>query len=441
MPYKIAVITTEFLKDFVISSFEKLQMQEQYQIYIYHHFREIPELYRSIPDDVHGVLTSGIYPAQVIWLNFPTTSKAIVPFNTDDAAMYRLFLKLLYENRNLDFSRIYADIVENFNIDLTNYILGELSTPLSTTMNQSVSNMTLDELYLQEDINFQKHLSLWNSGKVDLCVTRFSSLVPRLKERGVKVYFPFPSQNYLQEVCQQLFQEIELRHLQKNQSAAINISIPSAKSDNILFEQRCILLNTAVTRLLGGSPLDYVLRQSRFGIEVLTNRRTVSGLTCAGTACRVKHSLSQSLDFPVCIGYGIGHDLYHARINAQNANRESELHPSHDSFLLDEQDRLIGPLGNSTPVIVPDTSDELSYQTVKSSSLSPLTVQKILAVFKDAPNCRLTSRELADRLSITQRSANRYLSNLEKADLLEVCSERRTTSKGRPERIYRVKEK
>ena len=95
-------------------------MQEQYQIYIYHHFREIPELYRSIPDDVHGVLTSGIYPAQVIWLNFPTTSKAIVPFNTDDAAMYRLFLKLLYENRNLDFSRIYADIVENFHIDLTN---------------------------------------------------------------------------------------------------------------------------------------------------------------------------------------------------------------------------------------------------------------------------------------------------------------------------------
>lgn len=439
---KFAVITTEFLKKFVDRTFEKLQMKGQYEMYIYHRFQDIPDLYRKIPDDIHGVLTSGVYPAQVVWLNFPATSKTIVPFNTDDAAIYRLFLKLLYEDRSLDFSRIYADVVDNFRIDLKTYLLGELSTSLPVTTNQFVGGMSLDQLYQIEESALQKHLRLWESGKVDLCVTRFSSIIEELKNKGVRAYFPFPSQEYLDSVCQQLFQEMELRHLQKNQSASIIISILSAhRLNEISFEQRCSILRNAITKLLGGSPLDYLLRQNRFGIEILTNRQTISNLTCGGTTCRMKHFLLDTLDFPICIGYGIGQDLYHARINAQKANRESELHADHDSFLVDDQEHLIGPLGSHDPLIISSIPSEVSYDAAKKSSLSSLTVQKILTAFQHAPKSQLTSQELADRLSITQRSANRYLSSMEKTQILEIVGERRITSKGRPERIYQIKQK
>lgn len=443
MPAKIAVIATDFLKDFLDSSFEKLQMKDQYQLYVYHRFRDIPELYRSIPEDVHGVLTSGIYPAQVIWLNFPFSSRVITPFNTDDAAIYRLFLKLLYEDRSLDFSRIYADVIEDFQINLQAYLLREISISLSAASNQTVGTMSLEQLYRKEEEQLQKHLSLWKSGKVDICVTRFSSIISELRQQGVRVYFPFPSLDYLRTTCQHLFQEMELRDLQKNQSAAINISILSAheNSDDLLFERQCLQLHNAVSRLLGGSPLDYMLRRSRFGLEVLTNRQTISSLTSGGTTCRMKHSLAQQLDFVVCIGYGFGQDLYHARMNAQNANRESELQSSHDSFLMDEQERLIGPLGNHPPLIVPSMPSELSGYAAKNTALSPLTVQKVLTAFQDAVNGQLTSQELADRLSVTQRSANRYLSSLEKSQIVEIAGERRATSKGRPERVYKLKQK
>lgn len=155
----------------------------------------------------------------------------------------------------------------------------------------------------------------------------------------------------------------------------------------------------------------------------------------------MKHFLVDTLDFPICIGYGIGQDLYHARINAQKANRESELHADYDSFLVDDQEHLIGPLGSHDPLIISSIPSEVSYDAAKKSSLSSLTVQKILTAFQHAPKSQLTSQELADRLSITQRSANRYLSSMEKTQILEIVGERRITSKGRPERIYQIKQK
>lgn len=57
----------------------------------------------------------------------------------------------------------------------------------------SEDEFDMDRMLGIEQEEYRKHVKLWEEGKIDLSVTRFSSIVPALQEAGVKVYFPFPA--------------------------------------------------------------------------------------------------------------------------------------------------------------------------------------------------------------------------------------------------------
>ena len=278
---KIAVITTEYMANYVQEAFEKMQLDCRYEIFVYKTFRDIPELYRKIPDDVMGVLASGSFPARVIQLSYPNTSRVIMPFNTDDAAICQLFFRLLEENRFLEFERIYADVVEMFGIDLKTYLMHDFSTPLSITTNQIVYEKGLEELFQIEEQEYQKHLKLWKSGTIDICVTRFSSIVERLLEQGVPVYFPFPSIGYMREICLQMFKEIEYRKMKDNSSAIISVKIAEEDKEakGASLEYQLLALQAALMEYMSADSQDYFIGRNEFAIEILTTRRYIEKLT------------------------------------------------------------------------------------------------------------------------------------------------------------------
>ena len=70
------------------------------------------------------------------------------------------------------------------------------------------------------------------------------------------------------------------------------------------------------------------------------------------------------------------------------------------------------------------------------SSLSPLTLKKVFAAMDAAPKKEITAQELAFRLGVTKRSANRMLAALEKEGTLQVAYKKRMTSRGRPESVF-----
>ena len=122
MTRRIAVIVTELLGEFTDNILKELEDRISYRIFTYHSFDEIPKLYAEVTEDFEGILTSGSFPAHMLKLNFPNEKRPLAYFNTDDAALFRLLLKLLEENRALDFHRVYADIVELFGVTIADFI-------------------------------------------------------------------------------------------------------------------------------------------------------------------------------------------------------------------------------------------------------------------------------------------------------------------------------
>lgn len=63
---KIAVITTEFLKEFVDNSIKKLNINAEIEIYIYRDFSHVGDLYLEIEDRFDGFAVSTLSPKKLL---------------------------------------------------------------------------------------------------------------------------------------------------------------------------------------------------------------------------------------------------------------------------------------------------------------------------------------------------------------------------------------
>lgn len=440
MSTKLAILTTNVLKDFIVNTLDELSLGFHFKLYIYSTFEDIPPLFSSIPGDFECVVTSGIFPAMIIKKSFPNTKKLITHFNSDDAGICRLFLQLFMENPNLDLSRIYGDFLDIIGIDLKDYLIREPKSAYTDMVDSLVTQMTLKDLYAIEKKQIFKHLKLHRSGRVDLSITRFSSIVEPLAQQGITAWVPNPSREYLKTVFEKILQDIAILHLEDNRPAAVNVVVATDKLNEYtaIPVQRCILLlQTALMDFCGSSTLDYILQPTHFGFEILTNRKTLAAYTEHFTTCRLHDYLKETLSFSVYIGYGIGNDIYQARVNAINAGQEASINLP-GSYLINEKDELTGPLGNAASVTAATLAGSSVAGAAKKAGLSPLTVNKVLTAIRAMPNRQITAQELSLKLSITKRSANRYLSALLKADAIEAVDQKRATTKGRPEMVFEI---
>ena len=433
MRMEIGIIGTEYLRDFIESAMKRLNLGVKHTLYTYDSFSDLAELYQRIPDRITGLITSGSFPSRIILKTFPDTKRIIRPFNNDNAGLYKLFLQLMKRSRSLDLSRVYADILEASGLDLEEYLYGETEITYSDALDSYTASLPLDELLNTEQRLLDKHLELWRESKIDLSVTRFSYIATNLERAGFNVQFAYPSFSYLRKVCLETVQAMRISELHGKQVAVVQISV---KNDGEANRGLHSLLQS-LKRFNTVNQLDFLIRSAPFGYEILTSRQVVGHITNEFTTCRLQEFLQNRHDFPIYMGYGIGEDMYQARINAVDANREAARLPYTTSCLINERDELIGPLRSGAPLVVSRELSESIRAASQKSGLSYLTIQKIKAVVGSSKES-LTSRDLANKLSITTRSANRFLCSLTEAGLAEIIEVRRGTTKGRPERVYNI---
>lgn len=435
--YKIAVITTEVIQPYVEETLSSLSLNCDPQFYPYDPLKGMESVYRQLPPYIQGILTCGTRFATALEELAGKEQRSIVPICTDDAALHRLLWQLHLEKNLQDFSRVYCDFLDNLHLEVMDFLTIDQGTSLSASMNQNSALLGRDkDFQYTEDMHYCKLLSIWETGKFDYIITRYSGLIPLLRREGVQVFYPYPSISTVRAACEDLLKEIEILNLQKTQPAEIHFKIqapvPGEESAN-RFDQQCMLLQNALMGFFSDSALEVVFRRCHFGISVLADRKTVGRCTQEHTSCIISDYLAKCLDFKVVVGYGIGSNMYYAKLNAIDAVREGELMGG--SYIVNEKQELIGPLGKSTMLTVPTFSNTHSCD-LKDSGLSSLTVMKVLTAIQNTPDEQITARELALKLSVTHRSANHFLSSMEKVGILCVITTQRLTTRGRPERVY-----
>lgn len=437
MKPELAIIATAFLEDFVNESMKKINWDGKYKIYSYNSFKDIPEIYKSIPNRVQGIITSGSFPEQVIKHSFSENNRIIRPFNNDNVGLYKLFLQILYHYKNIELNRIYVDLLDIANINIYEYILGKKESDISVLTANAIEKNSLEELLKAEEKYTQKHLKMWENGQIDISITRFSSIVHKLQDAGLPVYFAYPSLQYLENICTSIAQEITIKNMRENLPSAILVT-PAAEDRSSNFDYQKNELLKSLKRLSNVIQTNYLLQERYNGYEIITDRKTIHKLTDGFSVCKIQNFLESRLDFNIYIGYGISSTLHQARINAVAANREASLSTSSSSCLINEENNLIFSLHASESFIISrNTSDEFKKLS-EISGLSVITLQKIFSVAKTMEKHIITSEELSTKLAVTQRSANRFLLSLKNSGLAKVIEQKQSATKGRPTLIYEI---
>ncbi|RNB89767.1 transcriptional regulator [Brevibacillus fluminis] len=420
---KIGVIAANYSMQRIKEAEPFLQGQCELVPIPYYQLNEIKELYELHRPFVHGILFSGplgyLIAQREVEFDTPTYF-----LDMTEGDFYKRLFTISNANKTLDFSRVFIDFINEQN----NFLGLKEALP----EREFPHYMEIDYTYGIYDRMFEKHLSLWQQGKIDLSITRLGNVVERLNEAGIPNVLLLPSTESIVERINQITNELRITSLLENQWAMGIITL--AETDD--FKE--ILLHKALLEFNQAQKTLSVIQKKNGHFEVITSFGELKQMTDQFTHCAIHEYLDQVLPFPVNIGWGIGSTLYQAKTSAQNASKAAISHELDCSYVITENQDVIGPLGDETCIHFTNTVEPHYERLSETYGVSVLQIQKILAVLAKMKSSELTGEELAYHLGLTLRQANRILNKLEETGAAKVSYKKQEKLKGRPKKVYHI---
>lgn len=432
MENKIVVITSEYLHPFVSEAYQEIELPCEVEVVKYRDFETISEVYKKYEDSVRGFVVSGQIAKEAIIKAIPDYKKPIAYFQADSAAVYRMMLEYLMGREKADPKRIIFDFLLTTHEEASmDYYINVLNLPLiRTDIDAWADKVTMKDIIAVERMITEKIISLWEAKKIDGAICLYSSVIPELKERGIPCDYPLPEKDQLKEMALHVLAQSELKDMSENLPAVI--AVGCAKKN----ETEMARLKAALKEIKRNLGLDIILKEEKETCQLYTSKRLVELLTDEQRFCNLTKILREDHGIEVMIGYGIGRSITAAKMHAEDAVKEAEFGRS--SYIMDEKKTLIGPLGGNLLLEVKGNVSKEVSEIAEKCKLSTLTIQKLSAIIKMNGSNRLTTQELAERLGVTIRNANRILKNLEDGGAAVITHRQSSISKGRPVKVYEL---
>jgi len=140
------------------------------------------------------------------------------------------------------------------------------------------------------------------------------------------------------------------------------------------------------------------------------------------------------------VGIGEGVTIYQSENNARNALRKSTSEKQGNIYFYDGEN-VVGPIFKKNQIKYKNLVDEETLKLSKEIGISYQYIEKIGSVIKKLGRDEFTSKELAEILFISERSANRILKSLIDKGYGEESNIENSLSAGRPRRKVKIKMK
>lgn len=399
----------------------------------YHRLHETPDIYRQNQQNVDGfVLTELAYSYLMQeWDSFPIPTYTL---QVSEQEFYKKLFQLSLRDRSLDFSRVYIDFIfEHNNFLGLKEIVGEDAMPYTKEWS------TLSDRIYEEVLN--EHIRLRHAGKIDLSLTRMSNIVQDLAKQGVPHLYVFPSPDSVVQQFEQISTELAAIKLAESRIAIGHITIEDVETEKgSLNEQelRQMLLHKSLLEFSAEQKVPFLIQKSTASFEIISSFKDLRSLTNNLSQCLLLTYLEKTLPFAVHIGWGIGNSMYKARTNSQTANSMSAANKTPGTYIVTDNDQVIGPLGEENCLQYRNQINDYIKRLSEATNLSTLQLQKIVAVLSKTESNEVTADELAYHLGLTVRSANRILNRLEEKGVAHILYKKQEKLRGRPTKIYKI---
>lgn len=294
-------------------------------------------------------------------------------------------------------------------------------------------NLSKDSIKTLETQIVNEILRLWNMDAIDIVLCQYSNIVPILEKHNIPYEYAIETPVFLENVVKKFMYLISLDHMHENLPVMINV----AASDNTLNTDKNIELITKHTNdFLSSNMINSAMHKNNASACAVITVDNLHQITNNEQNCNLSVYLDKHLDFEVSIGYGIGLNLDMAIKNSHTARREALL--SGKSFIFTENGNLIGPLNSKACMVIENHAIYDIGKIAKNSSLSAVTIKRIISILKLTNSNMVTTQDLSSHLKSTVRNANRILKNLEKGGYAKITCTQTSNIKGRPTKVYEL---
>lgn len=430
--YSIGIITPENSLKRIMEIDEKMRKNCGITYLIYTSLDHLKALYSENAEKYDAFLFSGFYPRDYLEscaMIDGTTPHAC--FELADRDYYRALAKVAIQYPEIPFSRTAFELSYGHNIDLHSVFLDKEMPVIRPAMGSGEYYESLPDMY---DIFYDYYKNLREKKEIELVVTTLSSLITRLEQIGIRCEYIAPSKESMMETFYSLLIRLEKNQISETATAFCLIT----PQEEVFSESRQAALTDALSQYNRIYGINFIINSGSEYFELTTTAGDLKAITKNFTACPVTSYLRETLNFPVCVGWGSNKNIIMAYRNAQRAVKESRFCTGHPAFVVLGDNQVIGPLSTKRRIRYTDSPDNQVTEISRKVSLSPLCIRKLISILNQRKSNTISSEELAYFLNVTVRSASRILSKLAESGAAQVSYNRQINLRGRPAKIYTI---
>lgn len=440
MAFNVALLLKKHMIDYCKITIGDSYDTLLFDYYPYETLEEMKEIYLTNHRNYDGIITSGLIPHGFLSSISQYHNISLFYFRFDIENTYRIILQESVRRNKLDLSRIGLDFLGPS--DSLNDVIEKNNLPnLVELFSKNLSSLPSEDLESFENSISTHYLQQYENNELDFIVTYFYSTVQTFAHTAFPVYYLYPSAHEIEYVMGMMLRMVQLKKAKGSYPSVIRINVFEKQIPETTLELVMAELHSLLLEYIKTTQNSLSLKSGYHYFELYTDAETLRHLTDDYRHCPLYFMLFEKISFKGALGYGISNDFYHARSNAVDAcdYKALSLNNASVSYLINEADQAIALYREEeyeTPI--PDLPRDHIQKIAKDVKLSSETIFKIIGVLIAENTNTLTSTTLIKRLGLSLRTANRYLTNLEKYGYGVIVGQQRSLGKGRPINIYRV---
>lgn len=272
------------------------------------------------------------------------------------------------------------------------------------------------------------HKELYSQGKTDFILTSRRSVYNQLLQEGLPVHFIQIPSKCIVQALRKIEETLEMTtpNLIITGILALKENIPIHLHHQVHMEVRqylsrfcqkydAMLLTNQENHyfMIGTGKLIHVIKENYRGLPLIED-------------------IEKLADGPISLGFGLGLTPLTSQKHAYLALEACQSEKCSLSYLFNECQEQIGPIGKQKNIDTNKLFDMLVHQARLNNELSYLFIQFIV----ERNNEPFSSNDIADFYHVTKRSAERTLKKLTSSDIITIFGKERPYSKGRPRTLF-----
>ncbi len=400
---------------------------------IYNEYHESPRLIADKQKQFDMIFFAGeasyvccenLLPQETTWGYFPRLDGSIL------RAMIEA-MQLGWDIRRISFDLFSPDQLQKLYREL-----GHPEIDLKCNYTTRPSDM-LDMRYVDNVAAF--HRDHYRAGHTVGVITRLMAVKKKLDKLGLPCIFAYPTYNDIKEQIALTRRFCYMKSASRISYAAIHVymnlpdeySFLSAGNYHLMLEQ-----NRLAEQIYRYADLvkGVVVRQSSREYLIISDSPTVEEETGHFRNFKLLQWLSSNTPYRISLGIGLGENFAAAQEKARIAMRRSQESSAASSAVI------AYPSGDYRSLYWDDGTEKTDNwdRIAERSGLSKHSVMNIHQLLNQRKSTRITSKELAQGLGISSRSADRILEKLDLAGYAFQSGTVTASGAGRPSRVWKI---